>query len=67
MTGISHNTVIQWVKHLATEIERLRPEVEEAGIDVELDEMWHFIQKKLKNAGSGWRGTDSKSDALELS
>ena len=66
LTGVHHTTVIQWVKHLASEIERLRPEVEEASIDVELDEMWHFIQKKLKNAGSGLPGTESKSDVLVL-
>jgi transposase len=66
LTGISHNTVIQWVRQLATEIERLRPEMENKVVDVELDEMWHFIQKKLKNAGSGWRGTDNKSVVLGL-
>ncbi|MFM7469462.1 MAG: hypothetical protein ACKO37_08195, partial [Vampirovibrionales bacterium] len=66
LTGISHNTVIQWVKHLATEIERLRPEIENTVVDVELDEMWHFIQKKLKNAGYGLHGIDSKSGVLGL-
>ena len=66
LTGISHNTVIKWVKQLATEIERLRPEIENTVVDVELDEMWHFIQKKLKNAGSGLHGTDNKSDVLVL-
>ena len=40
--------MIQWVKHLATEIERLRPEIENTVGDVELDEMWHFIQKTQK-------------------
>ncbi|XVJ51334.1 MAG: hypothetical protein HEQ32_04335 [Vampirovibrio sp.] len=61
MTGISHNTVIQWVKHLATEIERLRPEEEEAGIDVELDEMWHFIQKNSKMLGLVGVGQTAKA------
>ena len=67
LTGVHHTTVIQWVKHLASEIERLAPEVEETSLDVELDEMWHFIQKKLKNAGSGLLGTESKSAVLVLS
>lgn len=67
LTGISHNTVIKWVRQLATEIDRLRPEIENTVVDVELDEMWHFIQKKLKNAGSGLHGIDSKNDVLVLS
>jgi transposase-like protein len=53
LTGISHNTVIKWVKHLAMEIEQHSPERESPVLEVELDEMWHFVQKKLKNAGCG--------------
>ncbi|XVJ51908.1 MAG: IS1 family transposase [Vampirovibrio sp.] len=30
LTSVHPTTMIQWVRHLATEIERLRPEVEEA-------------------------------------
>jgi transposase-like protein len=68
LTGISHNTVIQWVRQLASEseIDRLRPEIENKVVDVALDELWHFIQKKLKNAGSGLRGIDNKSVVLAL-
>lgn len=51
LTGVHHTTVIKWVKNLAAEIERLRPELKEQIRTVELDEMWHFIQKKHKNAG----------------
>ena len=58
---------IKWVRQLATEIERLRPEIENTVVDVELGEMWHFIQKKLKNAGSGLHEIDSRSDVLVLS
>jgi hypothetical protein len=57
---------MKWVKELANEIERLRPEVEHTVVDVELDEMWHFIQKKLKNAGYGLHGTGNKSGVLAL-
>jgi transposase-like protein len=49
LTGVHHTTVIKWV----AEIERLRPELKEQIRTVELDEMWHFIQKKHKNAGFG--------------
>ena len=64
LTGVCHNTVIGWVKNLAEEIERLRPEVTGQVQTVELDEMWHFIQKKHKRVGSGLRGTESKSVVL---
>ena len=59
LTGIPHSTLISWVKNLGNQIEQLRPEVTEHVMTVELDEMWHFIQKKHKNAGSGWLGTGS--------
>ena len=61
LTGICHNTVIQWVSDLAGEIERLRPEMEEKVATVELDEMWHFIQKKRTNAGSGLPGIEMEN------
>jgi len=53
--GVSHVIVQHWVKQLGDNIERLRPqtgEVEPVSV-MELDEMWHFIQKKETNAGSG--------------
>jgi transposase-like protein len=65
LTGIAHSTVISWVNKLGVEIERLRPEMTEQVMTVELDEMWHFIQKKHKNAGSGWRGTENESAVEE--
>ena len=67
LTGVSHNSVIRWVKDLAGEIERLRPEMEERVHAVEIDEMWHFIQKKRTNAGSGWLGLESEKPAVALS
>jgi len=67
LTGVPHSTLINWVKNLGAEIERLRPELTEQVMTVELDEMWHFIQKKHKNAGSGWRGTEKVSAAVECS
>ena len=63
LTGIYHTTVIKWVKNLAVEIEKLRPELSEQVTTVELDEMWHFVQKKAKHAGSGLPGTEKTSVA----
>ena len=48
LTGVSHVIVQHWVKQLGDTIERLGPqtgEVESVSI-MEMDEMWHFIQKK---------------------
>jgi transposase-like protein len=64
LTGVPHSTLINWVKNLGAEIERLRPELTEQVMTVELDEMWHFIQKKHKNAGSGWLGKEKASVAV---
>ena len=58
LTGIPHTTVMSWVKKLGNDIERLKPnacdtgEIEPVSV-MELDEMWHFVQKKRTNAGSG--------------
>ena len=55
LTGIPHTTVMRWVHKLGDDIERLRPqagEIEPVSV-MELDEMWHFVQKKRTNAGSG--------------
>ena len=66
LTGVAHTSVMGWVKDLAAEIERLRPEVEDQVQTVELDEMWHFIQKKRTNAGFGLPGTGSENAAVVL-
>ena len=55
LTGVSHVTVMRWVHRLGDRIEQLREkagEVEEVSI-MEIDEMWHFVQKKRTNVGSG--------------
>ena len=55
LTGVSHVIVQKWVKELGDSIERFRPQtddVEPVSV-MELDEMWHFVQKKRTNAGSG--------------
>lgn len=53
LTGISHVTVMRWVKALADKIDMSLPAEEKRVAIMELDEMWHFIQKKHKNAGCG--------------
>ena len=54
LTGVSNVTVMRWVKRLGEDIERFRPDVQKEAVSImELDEMWHFIQKKRTNAGSG--------------
>ena len=55
LMGVSHVSVQNWVKQLGDNIERLRPQTgeTEAVSIMELDEMWHFVQKKRTNAGSG--------------
>lgn len=51
LLGYSTPAVLYWIKQFAMQ-HCPKPAPEEA-IIVELDEMWHFIQKKLKNSGSG--------------
>ena len=48
LTGVSHVIVQKWVKELGDSIERFRPQTGDAEpVSVmELDEMWHFVQKK---------------------
>ncbi len=66
LTQIPHTTVIYWVKTLGEQIERMKPEVTEQVMTVELDEMWHFIQKKRTNAGCGLHGTEKGSVVVAL-
>ena len=47
LPGVTHTTVMRWVKKLGGDIERFREdtgEVEPVSV-MELDEMWHFVQK----------------------
>ncbi len=55
LMGVSHVIIQHWVKELGDKIEQFRPqtgEIETVSV-MELDEMWHFIQKKQTNVGSG--------------
>ena len=55
LTGVPNVTVMRWVRKLGDDIEKFRDETGEVqSVDVmELDELWHFVQKKRTNVGSG--------------
>ena len=50
--GVSNVTVLNWVRQAAKAL----PSPEKAAkVEIlELDEMWHFVKKRVKNSGSGW-------------
>jgi transposase len=51
IVGVVTNTVMVWFRKFAQSIEL--PEVEGTVEVVEMDEMWHFLQKKRTSSGSG--------------
>jgi len=51
VVGVVRNTVYEWFKAFASQIELSLPE---GSLDVvEVDEMWHFVEKKRISSGSG--------------
>ena len=50
--GLSHVSVQRWFDSFTNHLEIKVPKPEEVQV-IELDEMWHFIQKKRTNAGFG--------------
>jgi transposase-like protein len=51
LLGVSHVSVYEWIR---TEAGKLpEPEVPADIAAVNLDEMWHFLKKRLKNSGFG--------------
>jgi transposase len=64
LLGVSHPTVIDWIRKAAKAI--TPPPLPEYVEIMELDEMWHFVQKKAKNFGCGLRMT-VKPDASLIS
>ena len=53
LQGISHVSVMKWVRKLGDKINQHRQTSSEKVSIMELDELWHFIGKKNKNAGCG--------------
>ena len=58
--GISDVTVLNWVRATAQRLPE--PSVAAGTVIVTLDEMWHFLEKKLKNSGFGGRMTLSLAE-----
>ncbi len=51
LLGVSNVAVFKWIKKAAQSIPE--PEVREDVKEMELDEMWHFIESKKRKFGSG--------------
>ena len=51
LLGVSDVAVLKWVRAEAQSIPE--PKVDSDLVVVTLDEMWHYVQKKLTNSGSG--------------
>src|SRR3982751_5222939 len=53
--GVSTPSILNWIRaHAATHAPRPQPEPGESVVVMELDELWHFLQKKRTSYGSGW-------------
>ena len=52
MFGLRTSSVLKWIRRYATE-HAAKPEPTGKAIVLELDEMWHFLQKNAGNSGSG--------------
>jgi len=62
LLGVSTPSVLSWVRLLAKQVIE-KPEPEQVRI-IELDEVWHFIDKKSENVGSGWLLIAINSESL---
>ncbi len=52
MCSVSAQSVLNWIRKFAAEHAE-RPKSEGETVILELDELWHFLQKKSANSGSG--------------
>ena len=52
MCSVSAQSVLNWIRKFAAEHAE-RPKPEGQTVILELDELWHFLQKKSANSGSG--------------
>ena len=50
--GVSRQAVLNWVRDYALKHAK-KPDPQGETVVLELDEMWHFLEKKEKNSGSG--------------
>ena len=51
--NVSNVSVMKWIKSLAASFEHTRVAPRHCEV-IELDEMWHFVQKKREKSGCGW-------------
>lgn len=51
VVGVSRQAIMTWIKGFGKEFKL--PEGHGEIVEVELDEMWHFIKKNSKSSGSG--------------
>jgi transposase-like protein len=66
--GVSNVAVLNWIRSFGEKIKELRKEVKPQEVEVmELDEMWHFVQKKRNNNGFGLLMIGSENDQLPSS
>jgi transposase len=52
MFGVRASSVLKWIRRYATEHSD-KPSPSGKAVVMELDEMWHFLQKNVANSGSG--------------
>lgn len=52
---VSHVSVLKWIEKAALSLSETEQQTEYQ--DVQLDEMWHFTKKKIKNSGCGLLST----------
>ena len=65
---VSNVAVLNWIKSYGKKIKELRKDVKPESIEVmELDEMWHFVQKKRNNVGYGLLMIENKESLLPSS
>jgi hypothetical protein len=54
--GVSTPSILNWIRvHAAQHAPRPQPEPGENVVVMELDELWHFLQKKTRTAKLTWR------------
>ncbi len=58
--NVSRPTVLYWIKSIGSQLPE--PDIDNSVDEVIVDEMWHFIKKKLKKYGSGepWIAVQTK-------
>ena len=52
MFGVRASSVLKWIRRYATEHD-VKPRPSGTAVVMELDEMWHFLQKNAGSSGSG--------------